>query len=64
MHTDNKMQIVDSVHGYPGTDTEDNLGPSFLVSELVMLSKQGHQEVLCKSCDAVTDSSGFKTDDC
>lgn len=60
MHTNNKMQIVESVRGYPEKDTEDKLGPSFLVSGLVMLSQQGHQEVLAKSCDASLIPQGSK----
>lgn len=54
------MQIVESVRGYPEKDTEDKLGPSFLVSGLVMLSQQGHQEVLAKSCDASLIPQGSK----
>ena len=54
------MQIVESVHGYPGKDTEDKLGPSFLVPGLVMLSRQGHQEALAKSCDASLIPQGSK----
>ena len=60
MHTNNKMQVVESVHGYPGKDTEDKLGPSFLVPGLVMLSRQGHQEALAKSCDASLIPQGSK----
>lgn len=51
------MQIVDSVHGYPWKDAEDNLGPSFPVSGFSSSSPSKDTKKSCARADAVTDSS-------